>query len=202
MKVGLAHLPHRPLACRNSVSGGASPASTSKGLRHRFSGSKNEGDPPADLETGTRAPPKPVSFLRLAALARPDALYVFIGTIAAAGNGLMFPIFSLLLSRIIAVFYEPPAELKGDANFWAGMFVVGYSHHASSQICVLFVSCLLWRDGLAFSSCSRIEMAFEQPLGSLKGDANFWAGRLTVPLHTLLSIYFSSAAGFKGECKH
>lgn len=44
---------------------------------------------------------------------------------ASAGNGLLFPMFSLLLSRIITVFYEPPEKLGGDANFWAGMFVVG-----------------------------------------------------------------------------
>ena len=47
-----------------------------------------------------------------------------LGSIAAVVNGVIFPIFGLLLSSVIASFYEPPHKLRKDASFWALMYLV------------------------------------------------------------------------------
>ncbi|CAI2174077.1 6193_t:CDS:10 [Funneliformis geosporum] len=56
----------------------------------------------------------------------PEAILLFIGTLAAAVNGAIMPLFSLIFSSILAVFSrtDQPDELQKQANFWAGMFGV------------------------------------------------------------------------------
>jgi len=46
-----------------------------------------------------------------------------LGSIAAAVNGVTFPVFGLLLSSVIGSLYEPPHKLRKDANFWSLMYV-------------------------------------------------------------------------------
>ena len=65
-----------------------------------------------------------VSILRLASLNKSEADILFLGSIAAIGNGVIFPIYGLLLSTIIKIFFEPPDKLRKDANFWAIIFLV------------------------------------------------------------------------------
>ncbi|CBI30804.3 unnamed protein product, partial [Vitis vinifera] len=48
---------------------------------------------------------------------------LLLGSIAAGIHGVIFPIFGLLLSTAIKIFFEPPNELKKDSRFWALMFV-------------------------------------------------------------------------------
>ncbi|KAM3306809.1 ABC transporter B family member 9 [Capsicum chacoense] len=60
----------------------------------------------------------------LAYLNKPEVPIMFVGTIAAAINGAVYPVFSLLIATIIKVFYEPPHELRKDSRFWALMLVV------------------------------------------------------------------------------
>eukprot|EP01018_Ginkgo_biloba_P030331 Gb_08614 [translate_table: standard] len=68
---------------------------------------------------------KDVSVFRLASLNKPEAATFYLGSIAAAINGMTFPIFGLMLSSIITALYEPhPHKLRKDANFWALMYVV------------------------------------------------------------------------------
>ncbi|XP_002967417.2 ABC transporter B family member 21 [Selaginella moellendorffii] len=65
------------------------------------------------------------SMLRLAALNKPEAPVFILGSVAAAVNAIVFPMFGLLLSSILGVFYNPDRnELRKGANFWASMFVV------------------------------------------------------------------------------
>lgn len=64
-----------------------------------------------------------VSFLRLFKLNKPELPYMLLGSIAACWHGVIFPVFGLLLSKCIRIFYEPPHELKKDARFWSLMFV-------------------------------------------------------------------------------
>jgi ATP-binding cassette subfamily B (MDR/TAP) protein 1 len=71
----------------------------------------------------TEKTPK-VSLRRLAYLNKPEIPVLIIGAIAAIINGLIFPIFGLLISSVIKTFFEPPAELKKDSKFWAIMFMV------------------------------------------------------------------------------
>ncbi|KAK6932269.1 ABC transporter type 1, transmembrane domain [Dillenia turbinata] len=63
-----------------------------------------------------------VSMTRLATLNRPELPILVLGCFAAAAHGVIFPIFGLLLSTAIKIFYEPPEELRTDSKFWALMF--------------------------------------------------------------------------------
>ncbi|KAH6763335.1 P-glycoprotein 9 [Perilla frutescens var. hirtella] len=62
--------------------------------------------------------------LRLAYLNKPELPYLLLGSAGAGFQGLIFPIFGLLLSTAIRIFFEPPNELRKDSEFWALMMVV------------------------------------------------------------------------------
>ncbi|KAM1108063.1 hypothetical protein PS2_004749 [Malus domestica] len=64
-----------------------------------------------------------VSIRRLAALNKPEVPVLLLGAIAAAGHGVLFPIFGLLLSKAIGMFYEPPNELRHNSRKWALVYV-------------------------------------------------------------------------------
>ncbi|KAL5996684.1 ATP-binding cassette sub- B member 9 [Asimina triloba] len=61
--------------------------------------------------------------VRLASLNRPELPALFFGMIAAAIHGVTFPLFGLLLSSAIKIFFEPHLELRKDCKFWSLMFV-------------------------------------------------------------------------------
>ncbi|KAL4323592.1 hypothetical protein GQ457_11G002000 [Hibiscus cannabinus] len=75
---------------------------------------------PADVPS--KQAPK-VSLRRLAYLNKPEVPVLILGTIAAAANGVIFPIFGILLSSVIEAFFKPIHEMKDDARFWALIFV-------------------------------------------------------------------------------
>jgi len=79
--------------------------------------------PQSDAPGSTEKPPK-VSLGRLARLNKPEVPVLLIGTIAAVANGVIFPIFGILISSVIKIFYEPPPELRKHSKFWALMFLV------------------------------------------------------------------------------
>lgn len=66
---------------------------------------------------------KKVSIKRLAYLNKPELPILLLGSVAAAAHGVIFPIFGLLISTAIKIFYEPPHELRKDSRFWALMYV-------------------------------------------------------------------------------
>ncbi|KAG9447576.1 hypothetical protein H6P81_013704 [Aristolochia fimbriata] len=68
--------------------------------------------------------PKKVSLMRLAALNKPEIPVLLLGSLAAAVHGVIFPVFGILLSSAIKVFFEPPHELRKDSKFWALMFLI------------------------------------------------------------------------------
>ncbi|KAB2612248.1 ABC transporter B family member 11 [Pyrus ussuriensis x Pyrus communis] len=68
-------------------------------------------------------PPK-VSLLRLAALNKPEIPALLLGTLAATANGVILPIFGVLMSRVIKTLYEPSPQQKKDSEFWAIIFMV------------------------------------------------------------------------------
>ena len=68
--------------------------------------------------------PPEVSLRRLAYLNKPEIPVLLLGTIAAAANGVILPIFGILISSMIKTFYEPGDELRKDSEFWALIFVV------------------------------------------------------------------------------
>ncbi|KAL2475095.1 ABC transporter B family member 9 [Abeliophyllum distichum] len=67
---------------------------------------------------------KKVSIRRLAYLNKPELPYLLLGTLAAGAHGVVFPIFGLLLSSAIKIFFEPAHKLREDSRFWGLMLVV------------------------------------------------------------------------------
>ncbi|XP_047315290.1 ABC transporter B family member 9-like [Impatiens glandulifera] len=67
---------------------------------------------------------KSVSMKRLANMNKSEFPILFLGSIAAAVNGLTFPIFGLLMSSAIKIFFEPPHQLRNDSKFWAAMYLL------------------------------------------------------------------------------
>ncbi|XP_042009422.1 ABC transporter B family member 9-like isoform X1 [Salvia splendens] len=65
-----------------------------------------------------------VSIRRLAAMNKPEVPYLLLGCVGAGVQGLVFPMFGLLLSTAIRIFFEPPSQLKKDSSFWGLMMVV------------------------------------------------------------------------------
>lgn len=78
-----------------------------------------------DIESGDKEDKKrpEVSLRRLAYLNKPELPVLLLGSVAAGVHGVIFPIFGLLLSTAINIFFEPPNELKKDSRFWALMFL-------------------------------------------------------------------------------
>ncbi|KAM7274773.1 hypothetical protein ACFE04_016639 [Oxalis oulophora] len=117
---------------RRSISRGSSGRANSS--RHSFSvsfglptGVNIPDGQPTDPESQPSESPKEkpnVPIRRLAALNKPEIPVIFIGTVAAIINGVILPIWGLLLSRVIKSFYKPPDELRHDTRFWAIMFVI------------------------------------------------------------------------------
>ncbi|XP_017980794.1 PREDICTED: ABC transporter B family member 4 [Theobroma cacao] len=116
---------------KRSISRGSSMGNSS---RHSFSVSfglptgMNVTDPamldtedPAELSS-ERAPEVPIR--RLAYLNKPEIPVILLGTVAAAANGVILPIFGILISSVIQTFFKPPDELKKDSRFWALIFMV------------------------------------------------------------------------------
>lgn len=66
---------------------------------------------------------KEVPLRRLAYLNKPEIPVLILGSIAAIANGVIFPVFAILLSNVINAFYQPPHKLKKDSNFWSLMFL-------------------------------------------------------------------------------
>ncbi|XP_041022108.1 ABC transporter B family member 4-like [Juglans microcarpa x Juglans regia] len=77
-------------------------------------------------DTGTELEEKfpKVSIRRLAYLNKPEIPILLLGAMAAILNGTLFPIFGMLLSKVIKSFYEPPHKLRKDTNFWSIIFVI------------------------------------------------------------------------------
>ncbi|CAN6572555.1 unnamed protein product [Malus baccata var. baccata] len=78
---------------------------------------------PEAAALASEQPPK-VSLLRLAALNKPEIPALLLGTLAATANGVILPIFGVLISRVIKTLYEPPHQQKKDSEFWAIIFMV------------------------------------------------------------------------------
>ncbi|CAD5165795.1 unnamed protein product [Musa acuminata subsp. malaccensis] len=65
-----------------------------------------------------------VPLRRLAYLNKPEIPVLMLGSFAAIVNGVIFPMYAILLSNVIKAFYEPPHKLRKDSNFWSLMFLV------------------------------------------------------------------------------
>ncbi|KAF3558199.1 hypothetical protein F2Q69_00010291 [Brassica cretica] len=81
-------------------------------------------DQEEDHTTEPKTKPKKVSIRRIAALNKPEIPVLILGTISAAANGVILPIFGILIASVIKAFFKPPKELKEDTSFWAIIFMV------------------------------------------------------------------------------
>uniref|UniRef100_A0A0E0JJS6 MDR-like ABC transporter n=1 Tax=Oryza punctata TaxID=4537 RepID=A0A0E0JJS6_ORYPU len=64
------------------------------------------------------------SILRLFSLNKPEAFVLALGSITAAMHGIVFPVFGILVSSAIKMFYEPRSELLKDSRLLGSMFAV------------------------------------------------------------------------------
>ncbi|KAL9318790.1 hypothetical protein ACSQ67_015307 [Phaseolus vulgaris] len=94
-----------------------------------FGLSKGVNVPHSELENSQpkeQAPEVPLS--RLASLNKPEIPVLLIGCVAAIANGLVNPIYGLLISMAMKTFYEPFDQMQKDSKFWALMFItVGFA---------------------------------------------------------------------------
>lgn len=80
-----------------------------------------------DVETGDKKSKKRAesSLFRLATYSKPEFPLFIFGGLAALANGTTFPVFGLLLSNLIATYYQSDKKkLRHDANFWSLMYLV------------------------------------------------------------------------------
>jgi ATP-binding cassette, subfamily B (MDR/TAP), member 1 len=76
-------------------------------------------------KAGTGTPDnRDVSIMRLACLNKQEAPVLLLGTIVAAVHGVILPVFGLLLSTAIKIFFEPPHQLRKDSSFWGCIFAL------------------------------------------------------------------------------
>ncbi|XP_050117932.1 ABC transporter B family member 11-like isoform X7 [Malus sylvestris] len=80
-----------------------------------------ESDIPAS--ESSRVPPE-VSLCRLAYLNKPEIPVLLLATIAAIANGVVLPIFGLVVGNVIKTLFEPPHLLRNNSKFWALIFFV------------------------------------------------------------------------------
>ncbi|XP_019418125.1 PREDICTED: ABC transporter B family member 9-like [Lupinus angustifolius] len=66
---------------------------------------------------------KKFSIKRLAYLNKPEIPFLVLGSIGAAVQGVVFPVFGLLISSAITMFFEPPKQLRKDSVFWALIYM-------------------------------------------------------------------------------
>uniref|UniRef100_A0A151UDP5 ABC transporter B family member 9 n=1 Tax=Cajanus cajan TaxID=3821 RepID=A0A151UDP5_CAJCA len=67
--------------------------------------------------------PKHISLKRLAYLNKPELPVLVLGSIAAIIQGVVFPMFGLLFSSAISMFFEPPEKQRKDSRFWSLLYV-------------------------------------------------------------------------------
>ncbi|KAK7259124.1 hypothetical protein RIF29_24722 [Crotalaria pallida] len=72
-------------------------------------------------QTKEQSPKFPLG--RLASLNKPEIPVLLIGCVAAIANGVIPPVYGLLFSSVLKIFYEPFDEMKKDSKFWSLMFV-------------------------------------------------------------------------------
>ncbi|KAJ4764666.1 ABC transporter B family member 11 [Rhynchospora pubera] len=69
--------------------------------------------------------PLDISISRLATLQKPEFPFLILGSLASVViGGVIFPVFGILISSVIGVFYKPPHELRTQSNFWSCMFLI------------------------------------------------------------------------------
>ncbi|XP_044495138.1 ABC transporter B family member 9-like [Mangifera indica] len=114
------------ISMRRSVSRGSSGSQHSFGFTYGLPGPVDVYETNDDVEGRTEKvneKQQKVSIRRLAYLNKPEIPVLLIGSAGAIVHGVIFPVFGLLLSSSIKMFYEPPHELRKHSRFWAILYV-------------------------------------------------------------------------------
>ncbi|XP_022757720.1 ABC transporter B family member 21-like [Durio zibethinus] len=201
---------------KRSISRGSSIGNSS---RHSFSVSfglptgMNVTDPAmvngedAAEQPSEQAPEVPI--WRLAYLNKPEIPVILLGTIFAAVNGVILPIFGVLISNVIKTFFKPPDELKKDSRFWALIFMaLGLASLLASPARTYFFSVagfkLIQRiRSMCFEKVVRMEVGwFDEPNNSsgsigarLSADAALIRALVGDALAQMVSNIASAVAG-------
>ncbi|WCJ23197.1 ABC transporter B family member 11 [Euphorbia peplus] len=77
-----------------------------------------------DLDIELPKLPREGPLRRLAYLNSPEIPVFLLGALAAVANGIILPMFGLMLANIIKTYFEEESQLKKDSRFWAFMFVL------------------------------------------------------------------------------
>ncbi|CAK9145284.1 unnamed protein product [Ilex paraguariensis] len=92
-------------------------------INNEFHETADPKDSIGQLETSEKPPTILTQLGRLAYLNKPEIPMLIVGSISAIINGVMYPVFGILVSSVVKTFYEPPQELKKQSKFWALNFV-------------------------------------------------------------------------------
>ncbi|XP_073138932.1 ABC transporter B family member 3-like [Henckelia pumila] len=119
------HHSNQPISFLRSISRGSSGIGNSS--RHSLS-AVNKLDslfdePKSPISSQHKVEHK-IPLYRLARLNKPEIPELVLGSLAAAVNGAILPLYGLVFSSVVTSFYEPSHKLQKDSNFWACMFVV------------------------------------------------------------------------------
>ncbi|CAL9206235.1 unnamed protein product [Musa hybrid cultivar] len=106
------------------ISVGRRSSSLGRSRRNSTQDSRPEGDRLDEEGADEDEMEKKASVRRLAYLNKPETPVLVLGSIVAAINGVIFPVFGIVISSVLKTFYEPPDELRKDSKFWAVMFVL------------------------------------------------------------------------------
>ncbi|KAK9733048.1 hypothetical protein RND81_04G040100 [Saponaria officinalis] len=79
--------------------------------------------PSRACETPAKEQPQ-VSLKRLASLNKPEIPVLLLGSLSAIASGVIFPLFGVIFSGVIKMFFKTPHELRKDSRFWALMFIL------------------------------------------------------------------------------
>eukprot|EP00741_Cyanophora_paradoxa_P008173 tig00000025_g7909.t2 len=123
---GLFHRHGHGQAGEGGAEAAGAAASSEEGSLKGKKGGKKKGRP-ADSDEGKVEVP----WGRVLGMAGHHWYLIVLGILSALGNGAVFPVFSIIFSEILAVFYKPylpnpppQSETESEARFWALMFVV------------------------------------------------------------------------------
>ncbi|KAL5052416.1 hypothetical protein RYX36_033098, partial [Vicia faba] len=84
------------------------------------------GEIKGDIEQGqldNKEKPKRIPLTRLAKLNKPEVPVILLGSIAAIIHGVVFPIFGLLFSSVISMFFKPPDQQRKESRLWSLLYV-------------------------------------------------------------------------------
>ncbi|KAK9733047.1 hypothetical protein RND81_04G040000 [Saponaria officinalis] len=164
--------------------------------------------PSRACETPAKKQPQ-VSLKRLASLNKPEIPVLLLGSLSAIASGVIFPLFGVIFSGVIKMFFKTPHELRKDSRFWALMFILfgvaSLLSHPARAYFFAVAGCKLIRRirSMCFEKVVRMEVGwFDDPDNSsgaigakLSSDAASLRGLIGDALGLLVQNIATAVAG-------